>query len=82
MAYQIKINRGVKTIPKRVHLVNAYDGHAIIKLIYAGGNPFEAAKVFGCGNPKTTGSTAGECKVVSRRNISKFAVAGTARKDQ
>ena len=78
MQHTIKINRGVKAIPKRVHLVNAYDGHATIKPIYAGGNPWETAKVFGCGNPRSTGSTGGERKVVSRRNISKFVVAGTA----
>jgi hypothetical protein len=78
MTYQIKINRGTKLPPKRVHLVNVYDGHAIIKPILAGGDPFESAKVFGCGNPKTTGSTAGERILLSRRNTSKFTVAGTA----
>lgn len=75
---QHPINRGVKAIPKRVHLVNDYEGHARIKPIFAGGSPWDAAKVFGCGNPKSTGSTGGEPKVVSRRNVSKFTVAGTA----
>lgn len=79
MTYQVRINRGTKLPPKRVHQVNvANDVHVTIKPIYAGGDPFDAAKVFGCGNPMTTGSTAGERVIVSRRNVSKFTIAGTA----
>lgn len=76
--HTIKINRGIKLPPKRIHHVNVGNDPIKLKAIFAGGDPFEAAKVFGCGNPKTTGSTGGERVVVSRRNISKFSVAGTA----
>ena len=78
MEHVIKINRGTKLPPKRVHQVNVGNDPIRLKAIYAGGNPWEASRVFGCGNPKTTGSTGGERQVVSRRNISKFTVAGTA----
>ena len=79
--HQIKINRGTKLPPKRVHQVNLQHGgdvHVTIKPLYAGGDPWESAKVFGCGNPRSTGSTGGEKVIVSRRNVSKFSVAGTA----
>lgn len=39
---------------------------------------FEAAKVWGTGNPRSSGATEGQRTVVSRRNISTFTVAGTA----
>jgi hypothetical protein len=75
---EIKINRGTKT-PRKVHHVNVGNSVAFnLKPIYAGGDPFEAAKVFGCGNPKSTGSTGGERQVMSRRNVSKFTIAGSA----
>lgn len=77
--HAIKINRGVKLPPKRVHQVNVGSEPIKLKAIYAGGNPWESAQVFGCGNPRSTGSTGGEKKLLSRRNISKFTVAGTAR---
>ena len=70
MQHQIKINRGTKLPPKRTHLLNAGS--------YTTSDAYAHAQVFGCGNPKTTGSTRGERFIVSRRNISKFTVAGTA----
>ena len=77
MSYEI--NRGVKAVPKRVHQVNVqHDANVTLKSIFAGGCPFTAAQVFGCGNPKTTGSTGGERKVISKRIISTFIQAGTA----
>ena len=78
---QVQINRGTKLPPKRTHQVNVQHGsdvHVTIKPLFAGGDPWAAAKVFGCGNPRSTGSTGGESKVVRRRNVSKFVVAGTA----
>jgi len=65
--YQIKINRGTKTPQKRAHVVN-----------YTGVDLYGSARVFGCGNPRTTGSTGGERTVISRRNVSAFVTAGTA----
>ena len=62
------INRGVKNTPKRVFEVN-----------YAGADLYAAARVFGTGNPMTTGATGGVRHIVARRNISKFTVAGTAK---
>jgi len=61
------INRGTKSVPKRVHTVN-----------YHGSEYFASLPVFGCGNPKTTGATRGERRIVAIRNVSKFTVAGTA----
>lgn len=78
MEHVIKINRGTKLPPKRVHQVNVGNDPIKLKAIYAGGNPWEASRVFGCGNPRSTGSTAGERVIVSRRNVSKFVWAGTA----
>jgi hypothetical protein len=66
----MQINRGTKIPPKRVHLVNASS--------YASADTYAHARVHGCGNPMTTGSTRGPRVIVSTRNISKFTVAGTA----
>jgi hypothetical protein len=75
---EIKVNRGVKA-PKRVHQVNVSNSmHVTLRPIFAGGDPWESSKVFGCGNPRSTGSTGGEKVLLSRHNISKFVVAGTA----
>lgn len=77
-----QINRG-----NRVHEVNTAMGRDIQRANDLRNQPskavgqfhvFEAAKVWGTGNPRSSGATGGVRHVVSRRNISKFTVAGTA----
>jgi hypothetical protein len=67
----LTINRGTKA-PKRVHTVNQANA-------YSSPDIWESARVWGCGNPATSGSTAGDRIILQRRNVSKFTVAGTAR---
>lgn len=68
MQHIIKINRGTKTPPKPAREVNA-----------AAASVYDEFRVWGTGNPRTTGATRGEPRIISRRNISAFGVLGTAR---